>query len=190
MDIAWKPIMSTLENESHSNERSERADSRWYNATKYPLVRSADQNEEEIGIQTGDEQGYTDATRGKFNLGIEKTKQRNALRNEIYAQVLDAKMEMESADARWKTGLNQIVQVIDQLPPILIEGRIYVCEDGEIGIVWDDGKRRVEISAGVVSYVEYLIWEDEGNSSMECGWDIDGEQPLPDELKTALAKYQ
>ena len=188
MVMSWYRMTNDLEN--GSREQSEPTDSIWRGATKYPFVRRMDLDNEEIGIRTGGEQGYANTTNGKFNIGIEKTKQQNALRDEIYAQVLDIKIGTKRADASWNTGLNQILQVIDQLPPTLIEGRVYVCEDGEIGIVWDDGRRRVEISAGVVSYVEYLIWEDEENAGMEREWDVEEEQSFPDELRAALAKYQ
>ena len=79
-----------------------------------------------------------------------------------------------------------MLRAIDQLLGTPIEGRVYVCEDGEMGIVWENGERRVELSAGGALNLEYLIWKD--NDIKEREWDVDGGQPLPDELRVALVQ--
>ena len=71
-----------------------------------------------------------------------------------------------------------------------MEGRVYVCQDGEMGIVWEDESRRVEISTGVSLNVEYLIREEEGNINTESEWDVDGEEQIPTVLKEALVRRQ
>ena len=71
-----------------------------------------------------------------------------------------------------------------------MEGRVYVCQDGEMGIVWEDESRRVEISTGVSLNVEYLIREEEGNINTESEWDVDGEEQIPTVLKEALVRHQ
>lgn len=145
-------------------------------------------NEDEriAGVQTGDEQGYTDGTKGAFNLDMERTRQRNALHNAIYEQVLSANPETGKNASGKETRLNRMLRAIDQLPGTPIEGRIYVCEDGEMGIVWENGKRRVELSAGGALNLEYLIWDN--NDVKEREWDVDGGQPLPDELRVVLVQ--
>lgn len=192
MEMAWTPGIGTVENESQDNRGAGYADSRWFDTTKYPQVRRTDQGREDTGIRTedADEPAYVNGTGGKrtFNLGIERTRQRNVLRNEVYAQVLSAKMEMERAAEGCEIGLKQILRAIDQLPWTSMEGRVYVCDDGEMGIVWESEGLRVELSAGVLPTVEYLIWEDDGNTGMESEWDVDGEQQIPTSLKEALEK--
>lgn len=123
-------------------------------------------------------------------MGVERTRQRNALRNEIYAQVLSARMETGGTIRGWETGIKQILRAIDQLPATAMEGRVYVCQDGEMGIVWEDESRRVEISTGVSLNVEYLIREEEGNINTESEWDVDGEEQIPTVLKEALVRHQ
>lgn len=150
-----------------------------------PLVREMNRDEKIAGGQTGHEQGYTNGTKGAFNLGAKRTRQRNALNNAIYEQVLSANLETGEKVSGREAALNQMLRAIDQLPGIPIEGRVYVCEDGEMGIVWEDGERRVELSAGVAPNLECLIWQ--GNDIKESEWDVVGGQPLPDELRAALA---
>ena len=192
METAWIPGIGTVGNEGRDGKGVERADSRWFDTTKYPQVRRVDQDREDTGIRTEDANGpgYVNGAGGNraFHLGVERTRQRNALRNEIYAQVLGVKMETEKTVDDWETGLKQMLRAIDQLPWAPTEGRIYVCEDGEMGIVWESKGRRVELSAGVLPTVEYLIWEDEGNASMEKEWDVDGGERIPPALKEALEK--
>ena len=185
MEGKWTPVISTAENRNQENRLIEGVDSRWHGATSSPLVREMNGDEKIAGVQTGGEQGYTNGTRGAFNLGAERTRQRNALNNAIYEQVLSANLETGKKVSGRETGLNQMLRAIDQLPGIPIEGRVYVCEDGEMGIVWEDGERRVELSAGVALNLEYLIWQ--GNDIKEREWDVGGGQPLPDELRAALA---
>lgn len=192
MEMTWTPGVSTVGSGSRGNKGVEHVDSRWCDTTKYPQVRRVDQYTKKTGICTEDanEPGYANGARdkGAFNLGVERTRQRNALRNEVYAQMLGTKMETGRRVEGWEIALGQILRAIDQLPWTPLEGRIYVCEDGETGIVWEDGNRRVEISAGVLPDVEYLVWEDKGNVGTESEWDVEGGQPLPTELKAALEK--
>lgn len=126
----------------------------------------------------------------EFSLGVERTRQRNALRNEIYAQVLSAKTEAGRKTETWETGIKQILRAIDQLPATAMGGRVYLCRDGEMGIVWEDESRRVEISTGVSINVEYLIWEEEGNIHTEREWDVGGGEQIPTMLKEALVRRQ
>ena len=90
----------------------------------------------------------------------------------------------------WETGINQILRAIDQLPLTAMGGRVYVCRDGEMGIVWEDEARRVEISTGVSLNVEYLIWEEEGNINTESEWDVGGGEQIPSVLEEALLRRQ
>ena len=186
MDGTWVRVIGTTENMNQENLRIEGSDSRWYDATRSPLMRKMNGDERMADVQTGDEQGYTNGTKGAFNLGVERTRRRNALRNAIYEQVLSVNLETGKKASGRETGLDQMLRAIDQLPGTPIEGRVYVCEDGEMGIVWENGGRRVELSAGGAQNLEYLIWED--NDVKEREWDIDGGQPLPDELRAALVQ--
>ena len=185
MGTAWIPSISTSADGNQSNREIEHVDSRWYNTTEYPQIKEKSSTRTENINETR----YTHETRNKkeFNLGVERTKQRNALRNEIYARVLSAKMEIEEEATGWETQLKQIFKVIDQLPLASTEGRVYVCEDGEMGIVWENEEQRVEISAGVLPNVEYLVWKEEG-TSIESEWDIGGEEHIPLPLREALEK--
>ena len=67
---------------------------------------------------------------------------------------------------------------------------MYLSRDGEMGIVWEDESRRVEISTGVSINVEYLIWEEEGNIHTEREWDVGGGEQIPTMLKEALVRRQ
>lgn len=195
METAGNQALRTLENRGQGNEQQiEHVDSRWYLTTKYPQIRRRDPYREDPGIRTvgTNEPGHTNrvSNEREFNLGLERTRQRNALRNEIYAQVLSAKMEAGGTTGTWETGVNQILRAIDQLPATAMGGRVYVCQDGEMGIVWEDESRRVEISTGVSLNVEYLIWEEEGNINTESEWDVGGGEQIPPVLKEALLRRQ
>lgn len=190
METIETQALHAVETKSQGNEQIEHVDSRWYLTTKYPQIRRRDQYREDPGIWTvgTNEPGHTNrvSNRREFNLGVERTRQRNALRNEIYAQVLGAKMETGGTTGTWETGIRQILRAIDQLPLTAMEGRVYVCQDGEMGIVWEDEARRVELSTGVSLNVEYLIWEEEGSINTESEWDVDGGDPIPSVLQEAL----
>lgn len=192
METIGTQVLRAVETKSQGNEQIEHVDSRWYLTTKYPQIRRRNQYREDPSILAvgTNEPGHTNivSNKGEFNLGVERTRQRNALRNEIYAQVLSAKMETGGTTENWETGIRQILRAIDQLPLAAMEGRVYVCQDGEMGVVWEDEVRRVELSTGVSFNVEYLIWEEEGSTNTESEWDVDGGEPIPPVLQEALLR--
>lgn len=123
--------------------------------------------------------------------GTGRERWRDELCNEIrdkYARIVGVDEESEGTNEHKKTGLDHILMAIDKLPSAMAKGRVYVGEDGETGIVWEDGGRRIEISAGVISRVEYLIWTDGGKHCTEDEWDIGRGEDIPDVLKEALER--
>lgn len=145
------------------------------------------------GTNEGKEAELDPTFRGivKLPSSIGRERWRDELCNEMrdkYARIVGVDEESEGTNEHRKTGLDHILMAIDKLPSVMAKGRVYVGEDGETGIVWEDGDRRIEISAGVIPRVEYLIWTDGGKHCREDEWDIGRGEDIPDVLKEALER--
>ena len=67
-----------------------------------------------------------------------------------------------------------------------LKGRVYVCNDGEIGIVWGEGSAHIEISVGASEHVEYLVLDENAGIREESVWMIESGDPMPVTLSAAL----
>ena len=126
------------------------------------------------------------ATGRYFALGVERERQRDGLRNELYAEVLAAQMEGPPKGSEWGKSLDQMLRVVEAIPVTALKGRVYVCNDGEIGIAWGDGNVHIEVSAGVSEHVEYLVLDEDAGIREESAWMIESGDPMPATLSAAL----
>ena len=120
-----------------------------------------------------------------LGFGVERERQRDGLRNELYAEVLTVQLGGLPNESGWEKPLDQILRVVEMVPGTALMGRVYVSEDGEIGIVWETGNVRIEVSAGVSEHVEYLVLDDDGVRE-ESIWKIESEDSMPATLWSAL----
>ncbi len=125
-----------------------------------------------------------------LGLGVERQRQRDGLRNELYAEVLDARLNGPSEEGEWEKSLDQILRAIEAVPITELNGRVYVCDDGEIGIVWEEGNVHVEISAGVSEHIEYLVLNEDDGVREESIWKIESGDPMPTTLSSVLEGYR
>ena len=124
-----------------------------------------------------------------FNLGVERKRQSDELRNEIYAKSTESlKMRKDelSEGSEWGKSLEQIFRVIEAIPVTILKGRVYACDDGEIGIVWGEGNLHIEISVGVSEHIEYLVLDEDNGVREESVWIIESGDPMPETLASAL----
>ena len=126
------------------------------------------------------------ATGKGFVLGVERERQRDGLRNELYAEVLAAQMDGASEGGEWEKSLDQIFRVVEAVPVTALKGRVYVCNDGEIGIVWGEGSTHIEVSVGASEHVEYLVLDENAGIRGEAVWMIESGDPMPATLSAAL----
>ena len=128
-------------------------------------------------------------TEENFNLGVERKRQSDKLRNEIYAKSTESlKMREDelSTGGEWGRSLEQIFQVVEAIPVTILKGRVYACDDGEIGIVWGKEKLHMEISVGVSEHIEYLVLDEDNGVREESVWIIESGDPIPETLASAL----
>ena len=121
-----------------------------------------------------------------FSLGVERERQRDGLRNELYAEVLAAQMDGPPEGSEWRRSFDQMLRVVEAIPVTALKGRVYVCNDGEIGIAWGDGNVHIEVSAGVSEHVEYLVLDEDAGIREESAWMIESGDPMPATLSAAL----
>lgn len=121
-----------------------------------------------------------------FALGVERERQRDGLRNELYAEVLAAQMDGPPGGSEWEKSLDQVLRVVEAIPVTVLKGRVYVCNDGEIGIAWGKGSIHIEVSAGVSEHVEYLVLDEDAGVREESVWMIESGDPMPATLSAAL----
>ncbi len=126
------------------------------------------------------------ATGKDFTLGVERERQRDGLRNELYAEVLAAQMDGPPGEGEWKKSLEQILRVVEAVPVTALKGRVYVCNDGEIGIAWGEGSIHIEVSVGASEHVEYLVLDENAGIREESVWMIESGDPMPATLSAAL----
>ena len=126
------------------------------------------------------------ATGNDFTLGVERERQRDGLRNELYAEVLAAQMDGPSGEGEWEKSLDQILRVVEAVPVTALKGRVYVCNDGEIGIAWGEGSIHIEVSVGASEHVEYLVLDENAGIREESVWMIESGDPMPATLSAAL----
>ena len=123
-----------------------------------------------------------------LNLGVERERQRDGLRNELYAEVLAAQLDRTPEESEWTESLDQILRVVEAIPATRLKASVYVCDDGEIGIVWQQGNFHIEISAGVSEHVEYMVLDEDEQIREESIWMIESGEPMPETLSSALAE--
>ena len=121
-----------------------------------------------------------------FTLGVERERQRDGLRNELYAEVLAAQMDGPPGESEWGKSLDRILRVVEAIPVTALKGRVYVCNDGEIGIAWGRENIHIEVSAGVSEHVEYLVLDEDAGIREESVWMIESGYPMPATLSAAL----
>ena len=123
-----------------------------------------------------------------LNLGVERERQRDGLRNELYAEVLAAQLDRTPEESEWTESLDQILRVVEAIPVTRLKASVYVCDDGEIGIVWRQGNVHIEISAGVSEHVEYMVLDEDEQIREESIWMIESGERMPETLSSALAE--
>ena len=117
---------------------------------------------------------------------MERERQRDGLRNELYAEILTAQLDGSLEGSDWEKSLDQIFRVVEAIPLTTLKGRVYLCSDGEIGIAWGEGSVHVEISVGVSEHVEYLVLDENTGVREESVWMIESGDLMPAALSSAL----
>ena len=98
--------------------------------------------------------------------------------------------EGELSEGReWGKSLEQIFRVVEAIPVTTLKGRVYACDDGEIGIVWGERSLHIEISVGVSEHIEYLVLDEDNGVREESVWAIESGDPMPEILVSALRGY-
>ena len=189
--MTWEFGLSTVAEYVPGVRGFESVDDQWSDMAEYPQPRRTGRIAKKAAgyVERATSQVHQEEPAGIEQFVSGRRKQWNFLRNELYGQILAVKTELEIFDKDWKNELEYMLKAFEKLPLTNPGGSVFVCEDGEMGVVWEDEDRRVEI--GVMpsaSMVEYLVWDIRGDVSTEKEWDVKGGEEIPDILKIALEK--
>lgn len=189
--MTWDPGLSTFAGNVSDGRESESLAGRWSDVAESMQLQGVGRTAKKAVVydERASSQVHREEPAGGEQFISGRKKQWNFLRNELYGQILAVKTELEIIDKDWKDELEYMLKAFEKLPLASPGGSVFVCEDGEMGVVWEDEDRRVEIgvmpSAGMV---EYLVWDIRGDVSTEKEWDVKGGEEIPDIIKSALEK--
>lgn len=187
--MTWDPGLSTEENVSDVRELA--SIGQWSDMIEYPKPQPVDWSAKKAAsyIERASSEAHQEELAGSEQFVSGRKKQWNFLRNELYGQILAVKTELEIFDQDWKDELEHMLKAFEKLPLTSPGCNVFVCEDGEMGVVWEDEDRRVEI--GIMpstEVVEYLVWDIREDVSTEKEWDVKGGEEIPEIVKNALEK--